>query len=213
MKTDDLIQMLARNDAPVDLNALKKRFAMAMLIGALAATLLATMWLGVRPDIASVAKTPLFWWKAALPASLILGALWMVTRLARPGVPAGISWLGVVLPIAAVWVGAVYALAQTAPDARLSLILGQTWRVCPLLIALLSAPGLIAIFAAIKGLAPTNLRLAGATGGLLSGGIATLAYCVHCPEMGVPFWACWYVLGMLIPTALGALAGPRFLRW
>jgi len=213
MKTDDLIHMLARNDAPVDLHALKKRFTIAMLIAALAATLLATMWLGVRPDIAIAAKTPLFWLKGALPATLALGALWMATRLSRPGVPAGISWWGVVVPIAAVWGGASYVLAQAAPDARLSLILGQTWRVCPLLIALLSIPGFIAIFAAIKGLAPTRLRLAGATGGLLSGAIATLAYCVHCPEMGVPFWACWYVLGMLIPTALGALLGPRFLRW
>jgi len=213
MKTDDLIHMLARNDAPVDLHALKKRFTIAMLIAALAATLLATMWLGVRPDIAIAAKTPLFWLKGALPATLALGALWMATRLSRPGVPAGISWWGVVVPIAAVWGGASYVLAQAAPDARLSLILGQTWSVCPLLIALLSIPGFIAIFAAIKGLAPTRLRLAGATGGLLSGAIATLAYCVHCPEMGVPFWACWYVLGMLIPTALGALLGPRFLRW
>ena len=42
---------------------------------------------------------------------------------------------------------------------------------------------------------------------------ATLAYSLHCPEMSVAFWAVWYVLGMLIPTAVGALLGPRLLRW
>jgi hypothetical protein len=31
--------------------------------------------------------------------------------------------------------------------------------------------------------------------------------------MGVAFWAVWYVLGMLVPTAIGALLGPRLLRW
>jgi hypothetical protein len=31
--------------------------------------------------------------------------------------------------------------------------------------------------------------------------------------MQAPFLAIWYLLGMLIPTALGALLGPRLLRW
>ncbi|MGH7340450.1 MAG: NrsF family protein, partial [Candidatus Rokuibacteriota bacterium] len=28
-----------------------------------------------------------------------------------------------------------------------------------------------------------------------------------------PFLATWYVLGMLVPTALGAILGPLVLRW
>jgi hypothetical protein len=31
--------------------------------------------------------------------------------------------------------------------------------------------------------------------------------------MALPFVAVWYVAGMMIPTALGALLGPRLLRW
>ncbi|MEG0969467.1 MAG: NrsF family protein, partial [Pseudomonas sp.] len=27
------------------------------------------------------------------------------------------------------------------------------------------------------------------------------------------FWGVWYVLGMAIPTLIGALLGPRWLRW
>ncbi|HWT72548.1 MAG TPA: NrsF family protein, partial [Oxalicibacterium sp.] len=38
-------------------------------------------------------------------------------------------------------------------------------------------------------------------------------YCLHCPELAAPFVGFWYVLGMLIPTAAGALLGPRVLRW
>lgn len=213
MRTDDLIQMLARNDAPVDPNLLKKRFTVAWLIAAVSAILLVVLGLGVRADIATAIHTPLFWIKAALPATLILSALWMTTRLARPGVRAGTSGWGVGAPLAAVWIGALYVLSQADPSSRLALVLGQTWKVCPMLIALLSVPGLIAILWALKGLAPTHIRAAGASGGLLAGATATLAYCVHCPEMGVPFWACWYVLGMLIPTVIGAAVGPRVLRW
>jgi len=213
MRTDDLIQMLARNDMPVDPYVLQKRFAVAWLIAAVSALLLVIVGLGVRPDIATAIHLPLFWIKAALPATLILTALWMTTRLARPGVRAGVSAWGVGAPFVAVWIGAVYVLSQADPGNRLALVLGQTWRVCPVLIAMLSVPGLISILWALRGLAPTQLRAAGASGGLLAGATATLAYCVHCPEMGVPFWACWYVLGMLVPTLIGAALGPRVLKW
>jgi len=213
MRTDDLIQMLARHDLPVDLNALRKRFALAWVIAAAAAMLLVIVGLGIRPDIGKAVHTPLFWIKAALPATLILASLWMTTRLARPGVRAGASRWCIGAPFVAVWLGAFYVLSQAEPDSRLALVLGHTWKVCPVLITILSLPGLIFILRALRGLAPTRLRAAGASGGLLAGATATLAYCFHCPEMGVPFWATWYLLGMLVPVLVGAALGPRLLRW
>jgi hypothetical protein len=36
---------------------------------------------------------------------------------------------------------------------------------------------------------------------------------LHCPELGAPFIAVWYVIGMFIPALAGALLGPRVLRW
>ncbi|HPA91994.1 MAG TPA: NrsF family protein [Quisquiliibacterium sp.] len=36
---------------------------------------------------------------------------------------------------------------------------------------------------------------------------------MHCPEMAAPFLAVWYVGGVLAVAALGALLGPRVLRW
>ena len=214
MKTDALIEMLARGDVAVDPYSGKKRFAIALLVAATAATLLSTLWLGVRPDIMQAARTSLFWIKAALPAALMVGALWATSRLSRPGVHAGASRVAIGGPLLAVWLGALlWALHEAAPDDRLALLLGQSWRVCPFLITVLSVPGFIAVFWAVRGLAPTRLRLAGASAGLLAGATATLAYCLHCPEMGLPFWASWYVLGMSIPTAFGAVLGPRLLRW
>jgi len=92
-------------------------------------------------------------------------------------------------------------------------LLGQTWTVCPGLIALLSLPVLVGTLWAMKGLAPTQPILAGAAAGLLAGAVATAVYALHCPEMAAPFLATWYLAGMLIPTVAGALLGPRLLRW
>lgn len=213
MKTDDLISMLSTGVEPVDPRAVARRFSLAILIGIVGALLLIVLRFGVRPDLASVAMTPLFWGKVAFPLSLMTGALLMVLRLARPGMSAGGGKLWVGLGVAAVWIGALYGLAVAAPDTRLAMVLGRTWKVCAFNITLLSVPGFIAVFWALRGLAPTQLRLAGACGGLLASGLATLAYCLHCPEMEVPFWGTWYLLGMLLPTLLGAILGPRLLRW
>jgi hypothetical protein len=92
-------------------------------------------------------------------------------------------------------------------------LLGQTWAVCPHLIAMLSAPVFVGTVWPMKGLAPTKPVLAGAAAGMLAGAVATVVYALHCPEMAAPFLATWYLLGMAIPTAVGAALGPRLLRW
>ncbi|RFU45409.1 DUF1109 domain-containing protein [Paraburkholderia sp. DHOC27] len=213
MKTDDLISLLATGVAPVDRHTVMKRFALAILVGIVGATLLMSSVLGVRHDLAEVATTPIFWAKVALPLSLMIGSLWMSTRLARPGVAVGGSRWAIAAPVAAVWLAAAWVLMSAPDNARLAIVLGKTWRICPFAIAMLSTPGFIAVFWALKGMAPTRLALTGAAGGLLAGSTATLAYCLHCPEMGIPFWGAWYLLGMLVPTVVGALLGPRLLRW
>ncbi|MFV3307479.1 DUF1109 domain-containing protein [Pseudomonas sp. NY15181] len=213
MNTHELIDLLASGEGPVERHALARRLGLAVLGGALGALLLTATLYGVRADLSEVARTPLFWAKVALPGSLALLALWLTQRLARPGVRGGAAWTLLVLPLLLVWLGAAIALAGVPQEARADLILGRTWRTCALNITLLSVPAFAAVFWALRGLAPTRLRQAGAAGGLLAGATATLAYCLHCPEMGVPFWGVWYLLGMLVPTVLGALLGPRLLRW
>ncbi|WP_079228566.1 DUF1109 domain-containing protein [Pseudomonas putida] len=213
MKTDDLISLLVAGEGPVQRIVPSRHLGLAVVLGLLAAVLMTAALYGVRSDLAEVARTPLFWAKVALPGSLAALGLWLTSRLARPGVRGGMAWGLLGLPLLLLWLGAALSLAGAPLDARADLLFGRTWRTCALNIALLSLPGLVSVFWALRGLAPTRLRQAGAAGGLLAGSTATLAYCLHCPEMGVPFWGLWYVLGMLLPTALGAWLGPRLLRW
>jgi hypothetical protein len=93
------------------------------------------------------------------------------------------------------------------------MVLGTTWRTCPFNIALLAVPALLVGLWALRGGAPTRPGWAGAGAGLLAGALAALVYALHCPEMAAPFLAVWYVVGIAIPAALGALLGARWLRW
>lgn len=214
MKTKDMITLLAAGVAPVDRHVAAKRFTGALLIGGAGAVLLMLLRFGLRPDLEAMLSTPLFWTKMAFPLTLALGALVAAARLSRPGVPVSSpGWAALITPVLLVWVGAMAVLWLAPASERMGLVLGLSWETCPLNIASLSVPGFIAVMWAMRGLAPTRPRLAGAMAGLLAGSVATVAYCLHCPEMEVPFWAVWYLLGMLLPALLGALLGPRLLRW
>lgn len=214
MKTDELISLLAAAEPALDRHQLHKRFAVALLAGGAAALLMVALLFGIRADLGEAIGTPLFWAKVALPIGLVAAGMLLSSRMGRPGVSAG--GLGLMLlsvPLFGVWLGSAVVLLEAPADARLAMVLGRTWRTCPFNIALLSMPVLVAVFWVLRGLAPTRQRLAGAAAGLLAGALATLAYTLHCPEMGVAFWGVWYVLGMLVPSALGAVLGPLLLRW
>jgi hypothetical protein len=213
MRTDDLVGLLSTGITPVKGGTAARRFGIALPLAAIGATLLMATVFGIRPDLGAIVKTAIFWEKLAFPLCIAIGALVATVRLARPGAKIGAGWPVMVTPVVIVWIAAMVVVVSTAPQYRLPVILGQTWRTCPFNILLLSVPGFIAIFWAVKGLAPTRLRLAAAISGLLASSTATVAYCFHCPEMSPAFWSVWYVAGMLLPVALGAVLGPKLLRW
>jgi len=213
MRTDDLVGLLSTGITPVRRSTAARRFGISLPIAAIGATALMATVFGVRPDLGAVVNTPIFWEKLALPLCLAIGALIATVRLARPGARIGAGWPVMTTPVLVVWVAAIMVVFTAAPEDRLPAILGHSWRSCPFNILLLAVPGFIATFWAVKGLAPTSLRLAGAASGLVASSIATVAYCFHCPEMSPAFWSIWYMAGMLLPAALGAVLGPKFLRW
>ena len=213
MKTEELISMLATGAGPVSPPALAQRYVAAIGWGAAGATLLMLTLLQVRHDLAQAVLQPMFWVKVGFVASLAGGSLFAALRLSRPG--ANLHWVpvGIGLPILGMWIIAAFALIGSDPGERAKLFYGDTWKTCPLLIAMLSIPVFAVVLRTMKQLAPTRPSLAGFAAGLLSGAIAAVVYCLHCPEMGAPFVGFWYLLGMLIPAAAGALLGDSLLRW
>lgn len=212
MKTDDLIAMLASDAGAVAPRVWQRRYALALGAGLIGATLLMVLLLGVRPDIADAVRLPMFWVKLAFPATLAAGALLAAVRLSRPGVSLGGAAAVLIAPVLAIWLLAAVALLG-APDDRAMLIWGETWAACLVNVPLLAVPAFVAVFWVMTTLAPVRPALAGAAAGLLAGALSAVVYALHCPELAAPFIGVWYLLGMLIPAAAGALIGPRLLRW
>ncbi|MDO9420172.1 MAG: DUF1109 domain-containing protein [Herminiimonas sp.] len=213
MKTDDLINMLASGPDVAATKLPLGRFAMLISVGVLASILIMMTTLGLRPNMAELAMLPAFWIKMAFVLALA-GTGWItVSRLATPGVRTTMLPALIAAPIVLIWLVAAASLINTAPNERATLFWGDTWHYCSWLIAILSLPIFAAVLKVMRELAPTRLRLAGAGAGFAAGAAATLVYSFHCPEIQAPFIGFWYLLGILIPTGIGALIGPRILRW
>lgn len=213
MKTHDLISMLATQVEPVNRQALHKDFALRLGVGLVMAIVVMSAMLGVNPGLREAAAQPMFWVKLAYPASLASLGLVLVWLAGTPGRSLGLPLRGLAIPVLLMFaLGTVVMVNAEAPE-RIVLAFGKTWRTCAMNIALVSAPMFIATIWALKSLAPTRLRLAGAVAGLLAGAAGTLVYAFHCPELAAPFVALWYSAGIAVPTLLGAGLGPKLLRW
>jgi len=213
MNTDELARMLATGAEAIDQRAPVQRCALAVGAGVIAATVLMATWLGVRSNLIQDFGSPMLWTKFAFVAWLAVGGWVAARRLARPGARLARVPGALAAPVLAMWLLAAIALAGADAQGRGELLLGQTWTACPFNIAVLALPIFAAALWGMKGFAPTRLRWAGAAAGLFAGAAGAVIYAFHCPELAAPFLGVWYVLGMLIPTALGALIGPRVLRW
>lgn len=211
MKTDSLIDLLARGAGPAPRAAAARRLSPAAAAGLLVSAALALAWLGAVP--AGMFATAAPWIKLAYAGALALSSGWLAARLSRPAAPVAgprRATLGVVVAMAALGAASLAA----APDgARWPALLGQSWVLCPWIVLLLSLPGLAAALWAVRGLAPTRPRAAGFAAGLLAGSLGALGYALHCPEDSPAFVALWYTLGIALTGAAGAALGPRVLRW
>jgi hypothetical protein len=213
MKTEELVAMLAKGESAVEPNMARRRFTTALGWGSVATVFAMASTLGVRPDLADVLSNPMFWMKLMFPALVAVVTVYAAARLGRPGVRLGRlpGTLGTL--IGAVWALGILVLLNAASADRSALLFGDTWIFCLIAIPLLAIPVFVAAIWALQGLAPTRLSLAGGAAGLLAGAVSAAAYALHCPELGAPFIAVWYVIGMFIPALAGALLGPRVLRW
>ncbi|WP_438998404.1 NrsF family protein [Variovorax beijingensis] len=213
MKTDDLVAMLATGATAAPRRAAGRRLALALLAGLpLSFAILFTEY-GLRRDLVQAMFWPMFWVKVLFPLCIAAAAFAVAQRLARPGVRVRSAWIGIAVPVLAVWVMAALAWFNAPAEERMPLLMGESWRVCALSIGLMALPVFAAALLALKGLAPTRPAMAGAAAGALAGGVGAAVYALHCMELTAPFLAVWYVSGIALPVLMGAVLGPRLLRW
>jgi len=212
VKTEALIEMLARGAGPAPRTIVARRLAPACVAGLGVSTLLALALIGTLPAPTFATMAP--WMKLVYTGALVLGAALFAARASRPA--ASVAGPCTMI-LAVVGVMAVAASVGTtlfrAPGERWAALLGETWKVCPWNVLALSLPALALSFWAMRGLAPTRPRVAGLAAGLLAGALGAFGYSLACPESTMAFVVVWYTLGIVLTGLLGAALGPRLLRW
>lgn len=212
-RTEQLIDQLAAELTPTPARALEKRLGRALLLGMSVSALLMAVGLGIRHDLSVALHGFAIWMKLAYAAALALIALPAAFALTRPDAPPPRRLLLAGLPLLAMSLLALGEWIRTPPEDWAAVWLGKTWAVCPFLLFGLALPILLFLLRAARRLAPADPRAAGAAAGLSAGAIATLIYCLHCPESTAAFVLIWYSAGIGLSTLAGALLGPRALRW
>jgi hypothetical protein len=211
MKTDHLIDMLARGVEPAERLRWLARIGVTLLVGLVVAVALVAIGLGVRPDIGA-ARMPVMM-KATFAAAAAAVMLPLAIQLLKPGRPLGwrLGAVGVFVAIAGI--ATVTALMGEDPARRMEAWTGGGFPWCIVLVPVLAAPTAAGLMWLMRAFAPTQLTMTGAAIGGLSGGIGAMAYSMYCPVDSVAFVTTWYVLAIAICAVLGAVLGARLLRW
>jgi len=214
MKTDDLIAALVEDTRPVAPGVVQRRLLSFVLSGLFGSVALMMAWLPPRPDLMQAMHGMFYWEKSLYTLSFAVAGALAIERLARPG-GAAPAMARIVLgaAVALMAIAGLVGLMLAPPDQRLLMWLGDSWRMCSMRVVVLAVPLTATALLAARSLAPTRLAEAGFAAGLLSGGLSATVYALHCPESTAAFVVTWYSLGMLACGLIGALLGPRVLRW
>ncbi|MFZ5691911.1 MAG: NrsF family protein [Pseudomonadota bacterium] len=212
MKTDDLIRALAADREPAG-PAPVAALALAAAGGLVLSVLLFVWLVPLRPQLGEAIRTFPFVLKPVEMGLLVIVSAIAVLRLAQPGAPVA-RVLTLVAAVPAIMIAAVAVELTQLPRAEWMVKLaGAHWYMCVFNMVLLSLPILAALLIGLRFGAPTQPALAGAGAGLLAGALAASVYIAHCPDDSQLFVAAWFTLAIAIATGIGAMAGPRILRW
>lgn len=213
MKTNDLIDMLGTNVEPVADGARREALLAALGLGAATALCLIFAIFGVPGEAFGGNFLGLTILTLAYMLGLAAVGARFLSMAARPG-NAGRGALAVVglllLVLAAV---AVFALSLTPPSGWRAMIFGPQWGACLVCIPLAAIIPFSSLVWYLRNQAPTRLRLTGAVAGLVAGAIGATAVALHHPGGSLPFVALWFGGPVILCALIGAILGPRLLRW
>jgi hypothetical protein len=213
MRTDDLCRALVADNRSRTISP-SKALICALVPGALVAAGLFLATMGPRPHfVGLLVEEPRFGFKIAVACLLAAAASLLASRLVRPGAdPRGAILLVSAVPLLLAVANVAEFLTVPVADWGRRLV-GTNALVCLRAIPLLAAVPLLASLVALRSGAPEHPGLAGASAGLLSGGIGAALYASHCADDSPFFVSLWYTLAIAIVVAIGALCGSRCLRW
>jgi hypothetical protein len=215
MNTDRLIDMLSTNLEPVKGGQLWRTLVWALVVGLVAAFVAMLATVGVRSDFYSETHRIFMALKLLFTLSLIgTGAVFLI-RSMSPGRGSRKLFLLVLVPFLVAGSAGLVALVLAAArsESCTMMMMGMRWQTCLLCIPLFAIIPFAALIWALRHGAPTNLMRAGAIAGLVAGALGATAYAFNCGDDSLPFIAIWYGGSIALCTLVGAMLGPKLLRW
>jgi hypothetical protein len=213
VKTDQLIDLLSTNVEPVKSGYLSKTLVYALFIGGVAAFCVMLTTVGLRSQASDKLDSGYLILKLLFTISLVALGGTLLTKLMRPGQSGRKQSTLVVLPFLMIAGAGIIALVLGEPMAWGRMLFGMHWVTCLLCIPLFAVLPFAALVWALRRGAPTNLTQTGAIAGLVAGALGATAYAFHCPDDSVQYIAIWYGTLVAFCGVIGAILGPRLLRW
>ncbi len=210
MNTNELINVLSADAQRSPL--LGRSWTITLCLGFLAAFLLMTVTIELRPDLLQVILTWRFLAKLALGLSLALVSLVMARQVSRPEAGSVSFWLGAI-PLVVMCQASLAEVILVPASEWWPRMVGSNALFCLSYIPILSLPPLAITLVTMRHGATTKPALAGAVAGLLSGALGATAYALHCDDDSPFFVALWYSIGIACVSGLGSLIARRMLRW
>jgi hypothetical protein len=212
MDTDQLIRSLAADNShrtrPVGFVLM-----LALLAAAPVSVGMFFAELGLRPDVMTAMRNPLFDLKFAVTLALAIAAISVSLHLSRPEASLrGFGWM-LLIPAGLLVAGISGEMMTPQRLPMMTRLMGRNSMVCLTAIPAMSLPLLAAALFGLRHGAPTRPAVAGAIAGLLSAGLAATLYASHCSDDSPLFVATWYSIATALVAAIGALAGSRVLRF
>ncbi len=213
MKTGELIDLLCASRLTVDPQRLAKGALACGVAATILVILLVVATIGPRLDLSEVWRTPPVLLKLAFGASVALIALRLFLATLKPGLSPARRLPSAAVPFAVLAALAILTLWQAPVADWGALIFGRYWLACLVLVPLYALVPLGLLILLARQGAPVQLQLTGMMAGLAAGGLAVVAYALHCPDDAIPFLSTWYPLALAVSTAVGAILLPPLARW
>ena len=216
MNTDRLTELLSANVEPVSRGKFERALVRTIAISAAAAFGLMLASVGPRRDPTSPLHLEWVVVKLLFALSVVGFGTPALIRSARPGFAAVARYAAVLFPLLAMIMAALIMLCLTSSPAWTAMLRGATdlsAARCLICIIVFAAIPFAALFRALRDGAPTRPAVCGAIAGLVAGGVGAAAYALACNSDSAPFIAIWYGAALGVCAILGAVVGPRTLRW
>ncbi len=211
MKTDQLIDLLSTNLEPANKGHIRKSLILALIVGGAGAFCVMLSTVGLRPKGTNHLGFLLL--RLIFTVGLVAAGAALLPRLARPGQTGKRLAALTVLPFVVIAVACAIAVGFESPMSMGRMLFGMNWATCLICIPLFAVIPFVALIWFLRKAAPTELVRTGAIAGLVAGALGATAYAFHCPDDSVPFIAVWYGAMIGLCSLIGAVLGPRLLRW